>query len=53
MSTHLYGTHEYSPGGNILAVNTTYFDNVRRSRDAWRIMKKVLELTVLELPEHP
>jgi hypothetical protein len=52
MSTYLYATHEYSPGGNILAVNTTYFDDVGRTRDGWRITKKVLELTVLELREH-
>jgi hypothetical protein len=61
MSTYLYATHEYSPGGNILAVNTTYFDDVtltaQNSRDrtdaGWRITKKVLELTALELRTHP
>lgn len=52
-SSYLHATHEYSPGGNILVVLGTYYDDVVRTKDGWRISKRTLVFVSVELRTHP
>jgi hypothetical protein len=53
MTTYLHATHEFAPGGNILVVLGTYFDDVVRLKEGWRISKRTLVFTSVELRTHP
>jgi hypothetical protein len=52
MATYLYATHEYAPEGDLWIVLGTYYDEVTRTAEGWRISKRLLTTTSAEMRKH-